>query len=192
MILEPRSPISRCGVVCAKSFIVIQRNMSRIVNRMRPAVVFLASLVVISLVLVGSNLASASSTPDYYGGAGGTISGMVVSPSGNVVDWSQIYARTGNQTFEAFSGFSGFYLMRVPAGTYNVSVYDFYNPVYWAPPVNVTVSDGSSTTVNFYLQPQAPAPIPEFQPNLLAVVGLLAIAGACILTKRLRTPSVSH
>jgi hypothetical protein len=150
------------------------------------------SLLGISLVLAGSNLALASSTPEYYGGAGGTISGLIVSPSGNVVDWSQIYANNGNQTFKAFSGFSGFYLMRVPAGTYNVSVYDFYNPVYWAPSVNVTVTVGSKTVVNFYLQPQPPAAIPEFQPNPLAVVAMLAVGAACIITKRSRKLSVSR
>ena len=148
------------------------------------------SLLGISSLLAGSGLVLASSTPKYYGGAGGTISGLVVSPSGNVVDWSQIYANNGNHTFEAFSGFSGFYLMRVPAGTYNVSVYDFYNPVYWAPSVNVTVTVESNTMVNFYLQPQPPAAVPEFQPNLLAVVVMLAVGAACIIAKCSRKLSV--
>jgi hypothetical protein len=146
----------------------------------------------ISLVVAGSGLALASSAAKYYGGAGGTISGTVVSPSGYAVDWSQIRAKNGNETFEAFSGFSGFYLMRVPAGTYNVSVYDFYNPVYWAPNVNVVVTDGSNTMVNFFLQPQTPAVVPEFQPSLLAVVIMLALAGACIMAKRSGKLSVSY
>ena len=154
------------------------------------------SLLGISLLVAASNLgsspASAASAPMYYGGAGGTISGMVVSPSGSVVDWSQIHANDGNQTFEAFSGFSGFFLMRVPAGTYQVSVYDFYNPTYWAPAVTVTVTDGSNVTVNFFLQPQAPAPVPEFQSNMLAVVAMLAVAAACIITKHSRKLSASR
>jgi hypothetical protein len=143
----------------------------------------------ITIAVVGSNVACATSVSEYSGGGEGTISGIVVSPTGNVVDWSQIYANNGNQTFEAFSGFSGFYLMRVPAGTYNVSVYDFYNPQYWAPSMNVTVTDGSNITVNFYLQPQPPAPVPEFQPNLLAVVAILAIGAACVVTKHSRKRS---
>jgi hypothetical protein len=140
---------------------------------------------------MGSSLTYASTTPDYYGGAGGSISGIVVSPSGNVVDWSQIYARSGNQTFGAFSGFSGFYLMRVPAGVYNVTVYDFYNPTYWAPAANVTVTDGSNTTLNFYLQLPL-TPVPEFQPNLLAMVLMIAVAAACVLTKRSGRLSISY
>ena len=159
---------------------------------MRLATVFVLSLLGIALALAGSNLVLATSTPSYYGGPGGTISGIVVSPSGHLVDWSQIYAKSQNQTFEAFSGFSGFYLMRVPAGTYNVSVYDFYNPVYWAPTANVTVTDGSNTTINFYLQPQPPTAVPEFQPNLLAAVIMLAIAAACMITKRSGKASISH
>jgi len=152
------------------------------VDLLRLVSIFVMSLLGISLALAGNSLVLASTTPNYYG-TGGTISGIVVSPSGNVVDWSQIYARSGNQTFGAFSGFSGFYLMRVPAGEYNVTVYDFYNPTYWAPAANVIVTDGSNTTVNFYLQPPL-TPVPEFQPTPSAVVLMLAIAAACVLTKR--------
>jgi hypothetical protein len=103
-----------------------------------------------------------------------------------VVDWSQIHANSGNQTFEAFSGFSGFYLMRVPAGTYNVSVYDFYNPQYWAPTANVNVTDGSSNTVNFYLQQEPPSAVPEFQPSVFGLVVVLALAATCFVARRLR------
>jgi len=159
---------------------------------LRLLTVFIMSLLGISSLLAGSGLVLASSTPKYYGGAGGTISGLIVSPSGDVVDWSQIYANNGNQTFEAFSGFSGFYLMRVPAGMYNVSVYDFYNPGYSAPSRNVTVKVGSNTVVNFYLQPQPPVAVPEFQPHLLVVVAMLSVAAACTMTKRSRKLSVFH
>lgn len=158
---------------------------------MRSSIVFVVSLLVITFALLEGNLVFASSAPDYYGGTGGTISGIVVNPGGNVVDWAQIYARNGNQTFEAFSGFSGFYLMRVPVGTYNVSVYDFYNPPYWAPSVTVNVTDGSWSVVNFYLQQQPPAAVPEFQPNVLVFVSMLTIAAACIVLGRLRKPSCS-
>ena len=146
----------------------------------------------ISLLLTANAFVFASSSPQDFG-PGGTISGIVVAPGGAVVDWSQIYAKNGNQTYEAFSGFSGFYLMHVPAGTYNVTVYDFYNPVYWAPSVNATITDGSSLTVNFYLQPHAPpAAVPEFQPDLTAVLMMVSIAAACILAKRSGRLFVPH
>jgi hypothetical protein len=104
-----------------------------------------------------------------------------------VVDWSQIYANNGNRTYEAFSGFSGFYLMRVPAGNYSVSVYDFYNPTYWAANVSVTVTDGSTSTVNFSLQyPPQPTAVPEFSPNITALVYILGLAAVCVVARRLR------
>ena len=138
------------------------------------------------MVLAGKSFVFASSVPKYYGGPGGTISGTVIGPTGTVVDWTQISAISGNQTFEAFSGFSGFYLMRVPSGTYNVSVYDPYNPQYWAPNANVTVTDDSSSTVNFYLQQQPPSAVPEFQPNLSLLIGVLVLAATCFASRRLK------
>jgi hypothetical protein len=143
-----------------------------------------AFILVTAFALLRGNPVFAASTPKDYGAAGGTISGTVVGPSGTVLDWGQIYANNGNQTFEAFSGFSGFYLMRVPAGTYNVSVYDPYNPQYWAPNANVTVTDGSSSTVDFYLQQQPPSTVPEFQPTLAALVIALTVAITCITLRR--------
>ena len=148
--------------------------------------IFTLAVLGVTLVLLGTNLAYAALTPKYYGGAGGTISGLVISPAGNLVDWAQIYARNGNQTFEAFSGFSGLYLMRVPAGEYNVSVYDPYSPQWWGQSANVTVTDNSTTTLNFYLQAQPPSPVPEFPPYSSALIVVLALAVPCLLTRRLR------
>ncbi len=153
---------------------------------MRNLTIFACFLVVVALVLAGKSFVFASPVPNYYGGAGGTISGTVIGPTGMVVDWTQISAVSGNQTFEAFSGFSGFYLMRVPAGTYNVSVYDPYSPQYWAPNANVNVTDGSSSTVNFYLQQQPSSAVPEFQPNLSVFVVVLVIGATCFVSRRLK------
>jgi Carboxypeptidase regulatory-like domain len=152
---------------------------------LRPSILVAILLVGITLLLMGSNLVFAAFAPKYYGGAGGTISGIVVGPTGNVVDWAQIYANNGNQTFEAFSGFNGLYLMRVPAGTFNVSVYDFYNPQYWAQAANVTVTDGSLSTVNFYLQ-QPPAPIAEFPADFTIAAVIVVFGAACVFIRRLK------
>jgi len=142
------------------------------------------SILAATLALSGTGLVLAAPAPAYYGGEGGTISGTVLSPTGTLVDWSQIHAVNGNGTFEAFSGFSGFYLMRLPAGIYNVSVYDPYQPEWWAQSANVTVTDGSSTTVNFYMQSQPPSPVPEFQPNLTVLMSILSLVAACVVTGR--------
>jgi len=139
--------------------------------------------------VLGGSLVSAASTQDY--GPGGTISGTVVGPAGNVVDWAQIYAHNGNLTYQAFSGFSGFYLMRVPAGTYNVTVYDFYNPTYWAQNASVNVTDGSVSTVNFYLQYPVPQAMPEYSPDVSVLVCILGLAAVSVVARRLRMRSVS-
>jgi len=128
----------------------------------------------------------AAQQPPFNGEEGGQISGTVVGVTGHVVDWAQINAKNGNQTFEAFSGFNGFYLMRVPAGVYNVTVYDPYNPEYWANSANVTVTDGSSSTVDFYLQLQPPSTVAEFEPRLSVVVLILTLGATCFASRRLK------
>jgi hypothetical protein len=149
----------------------------------------LAVVIVITFVCVSAGFVSAASPADYLA-TGGAISGTVVGPTGTVVDWAQIYANGENHTYEAFSGFSGFYLMRVPAGTYNVSVYDFYNPSYWAPNVTVTVTDGSTNAVNFYLQYPGVTPLPEFSQSSI-IVYFLGLAAVCVVARRFRKRSAS-
>lgn len=122
-------------------------------------------------------------TAQYYGGPGGQISGFVYGPNGAGADWVQILANNGTHTFHGFSGMSGFYLMRVPAGTYNVSVYD-PGLLRWAKSVNVTVADGSEITLDFHLQWPPAVPVPEFQTNMALLVMALALAASIALTKR--------
>ena len=132
----------------------------------------------------------------YYGAEGGEITGYVLGVSKQPVDWAAIYARSDQHTYQAFSGMSGFYEMRVPAATYNLTInvpgYEAYvtNATvsnasttvmnFNLNSINVTVSAGSSSVINFYLQ-QNQTPVPEFQPSLslslitftLAVIFLL-------------------
>jgi len=126
----------------------------------------LAASLVLALVLIGSRLVFAQSTQQYYGGPGGVITGIVIGVSGHPFDWATIHASNSQQTFEAFSGMSGIYLMRVPAGTYNVTV---YVQGYTANSATVNVTDNSSNTVNFYLQQAVPEFPPMIEPLLITV-----------------------
>jgi len=135
-------------------------------------------LVIIALILTGS-LASAQ----YYGGPGGQISGFVYGTNGGGYDWAEITANSNNQTFHAFSGMSGFYLIRVPPGVYKLSIS--------TPGLNlvgnsttVTVTDNSSLTVNFHLQQPSIIPTPEFPTNLTPLILVLAFAGAIAVLKK--------
>lgn len=130
---------------------------------MRP--ILMASLV-LALVLIGGRVVFAQSTQQYYGGLSGEITGMVIGIDGHPFDWATIYARSSQQTFEAFSGMSGVYQMRVPAGTYNVTV---SAQGYSANSASVNVTDNSSNTVNFYLQQAVPEFPPTVEPLLIAL-----------------------
>lgn len=114
-------------------------------------------LLVVVLLFLGSRLVFALSAHQYYGGPGGEITGMVIGVDGHPFDWATVYASNGQQQYEAFSGMSGVYQMRVPAGTYSVTV---KVQGYTANSATVNVTENSSNTVNFYLE-QA---VPEFSP----------------------------
>jgi hypothetical protein len=127
----------------------------------------------------------------YYGGPGGQLSGFVYGPNGAGADWVQILANNGSQTFHGFSGMSGFYLMRLPAGVYNVSVYD-PGLLRWANSVNVTITDGSSITLDFHLQWPPAVAVPEFQTNMAGLIMALALAASIALAKRKSTRELAR
>ena len=131
-------------------------------------------------------------TYQYYSGEGGEIRGYVLGVDREPLDWAAVHARNTQHTFQAFSGMSGFYEMRIPPGTYNVTVdvpgYQALvtnttladsqerNMIFYLNGMNVTVSDGSTNVVNFYLElPQTP--VPEFQPPLalMLVIGSITV-----------------
>ena len=134
----------------------------------------------------------------YYGEGGGEISGYVFNANKQPVDWAPVIAKSPEHTFEAFSGMSGFYLMRVPPGTYNVTVnapgYEVFvgnatvsegqvtNMNFNLNTMNIAVSSGSSSVINFYLQ-QTQTPVPEFQPNLTLTIIVLTMAAALMLMR---------
>jgi hypothetical protein len=166
---------------------------------MKYARLFLITSIVITFLFLTNGSAVAASQPQqYYGGSGGEISGYVIGANHLPVDWAAIYARGAQRTFQAFSGISGFYEMRVPAGSYNLTV---NVPGYEAlvtnatviqgssttvnfslNSINVTVSEGSSSVINFYLQ-QSQTPVPEFQPATTLSVLMLTLTSTLILRR---------
>ena len=168
---------------------------------MNRARLVIATLVVVAFLFVmNGSVVAASHLQQYYGGAGGQISGYVIGNNKQPVDWAAIYAKSTNRTFEAFSGMSGFYEMRLPAATYNLTInvpgYEALvtnatviegsstNMNFNLNSMDVTVSAGSSSVINFYLQ-QNQTPVPEFQPTVTLLVAVLALASTLVL-KRLK------
>jgi len=141
---------------------------------------FAAPLLCVIFLLVSTRLVAAQ----YYGGPGGQISGYVFGTNGAGYDWAQISANNGTETFRVFSGMSGFYLMRVPPGIWNVSVYVPDLPLYANSVANVTITLDSSVTVNFQLEPQSNVAVPEFQANITGLVMVFVLAAALIAVKK--------
>jgi len=151
----------------------------------------LATLLVIALVPVMSSNVVAHSWPQQYYGAGGELTGYVLGDGNRPVDWARVRAFGAQQTYQAFSGMSGVYMMRLPAGSYNVTVdaagynansmnvtISTNSPSYVnfnLSTITVAVSPGSSSAINFYLI-QTQVPVPEFQPGLTLTLIALTLA----------------
>jgi len=133
----------------------------------------------IALVLVGKVLVAAQSPQQYYGGPGGEITGYVIGTDNTPFDWALIYAKSATHTFQAFSGMSGMYQLRVPVGGYNVTT---NVPGFRANSGRVNVTLNSSNTVNFQLQ-RSDLPVPEFQRGTTFLVTALIFTIALALRK---------
>jgi aspartate/methionine/tyrosine aminotransferase len=72
--------------------------------------------------------------------------------------------------------------MFVPAGTYNVTVVE---PGYKAYSNVIAVSNGSASTINFYLE-QSHVPVPEFPSGIVQALAVVAMSAALIAMRRKR------
>ena len=70
--------------------------------------------------------------------------------------------------------------MFVPVGFYNVTV---VQPGYVNYSSTVAVSDGSTNSINFYLE-LSHVPVPEFQPNFTLMVMILTLGAALVVRRR--------
>jgi len=155
----------------------------------RPTRLLALMLVLVSTFVTVGSVHAQPQPYQYFSGEGGEIKGYVLGVDKEPFDWAAVYARNTQHTFQAFSGMSGFYEMRIPPGTYNMTVdvpsYQALltnttapnsSTIFHLNSMNVTVSDGSSSVVNFYLQ-QSQMRVPEFQPPLvlMLVIGSIAV-----------------
>jgi hypothetical protein len=152
-----------------------------------------ALTVLFGVLLVGVMVVSAQSHPQptFVGGGGmihGTVYGFNMWDEFVPIEWASVTAADGQYSFVAYSGAGGSYEMFVPAGTYNVTVAP---PGYKAYSMSVTVSDGSSSAINFYLE-QSGVPVPEFQPSAFAIVLFVALASVLLVKRATRRRKQSH
>jgi hypothetical protein len=154
---------------------------------MKPVRYALLTLAIVALMLLGSKFAFAQSRTDqYYGGGGGAITGNVLGfdmyNQLQPVAWATVIANNGQYRLVAYSGSGGYYYMFVPAGNYNVTVVE---PGYKSYSSAVSVSSGSTSTINFYLE-QSHVPVPEFPSGMISVIAVVALSAALLAMRRKR------
>ena len=152
---------------------------------------YLAVVVVIAITtLLSTGLAFAhtqtvkNSLPMQYGGSGYVFGQVLGFDQYNYlvpISWAKVIATNGVFTFAASTGGDGGYGMYLPAGYYNVTAIE---PGFVPHTIFVAVSDGSSSSINFYLE-QSHIPVPEFQPQMILIVMVVALT-ATLLAKRAR------
>jgi len=153
---------------------------------MKPMRYILWTIAIVALMLLGSKFAFAQSRTDQYYGGGGAITGYVLGfdmfDQLQPVAWATVTADNGHYRLLAYSGSGGYYDMFVPAGNYNVTVVE---PGYKPYSSAVTVSAGSASTINFYLE-QSHVPVPEFPSGMISVIAVVALSAALLAMRRTR------
>jgi len=125
-----------------------------------------------------------NSQPTQYGGSGYVFGQVLGFDQYNYlvpISWAKVIATNGISVFAASTGGDGSYGMYLPAGYYNVTAVE---PGFVPHTIFVAVSDGSSSSINFYLE-QSHIPVPEFQPQMILIVMVVALT-ATLLAKRAR------
>lgn len=95
------------------------------------------------------------------------------------IAWASVIASNGQNKFVAYSSGGGYYAMYVPAGVYNVTVDP---PGYATYSNSVAVSDGSTSSINFYLE-QSHVPVPEYPPGAFVLVLFVALASVLVVQR---------
>ncbi len=154
---------------------------------MRRTQSFLVAVGIAALVILGTKLVAAQpQSPQYNGPGGGAITGYVLGfdmyDQLQPIAWASVYADDGQYKFVAYSSSGGYYEMFVPTGTYNVTVVEpGYNPYSNV----IAVSNGSTSTINFYLY-QSHVPVPEFPSGMIQAVGIVTLSAALLAMRRVR------
>jgi hypothetical protein len=150
---------------------------------MKPIWYVLAVTSLLALMLIGGKHAAAQTQPQPNVGGGliaGNIYGFDMFDELQPVVWATVNANNGLTTFTSYSGGGGFYEMYVPSGLYNVTVVE---PGYVTQAIAVSVANGSSSSINFYLE-QSHVPVPEFPTELVLSVTLTVTLCAALLALR--------
>jgi hypothetical protein len=126
---------------------------------------------------------------------GGSVDGMVYyyDQYGDMhpMTWAQVTASGGGSSPIIAYTTDGTYSMWLPAGTYTITASGPTGPsgpVFFPQSASVVVSDGGSTSVDFYLKPTG-NPVPEFPPWMgpIIILGTLMITVVAVRGQKSRT-----
>ena len=102
------------------------------------------------------------------------------------IDWALITLKNGQQSFEVFSGITGFYQIYLPSATYNITVNVPVDPSYLNYSTTLMIPNGTTTLMNFQLRQILP--VPEIHTPLTTVM-VLSVVGATLLARKTRGKS---
>jgi hypothetical protein len=102
------------------------------------------------------------------------------------IDWALITLKNGEQSFEVFSGITGFYQIYLPGGTYNITVNVPVDPSYLNYSTTLMIPNGTTTLMNFQLRQVLP--VPDIRAPLTTVMILFAL-GATLIARKTRNRS---
>jgi len=146
--------------------------------------VYLIILTATVVLALGTGIVSARSQPWQY--SGGYLHGWVYGFNYDnyllPISWANVTATDGPSVFHAASDVNGGYEMFIPVGNYKVTVTE---PGYVSYSTSVSVSGGSSSVINFYLE-ESHVPVPEFHSELVSA-GLALCLIAVLLRKKSAT-----
>lgn len=147
----------------------------------------LTALILMVLVFLSSRIVSAQSIPQ-QNLQNTALQGYVLgSGSAGIrpIDWALIKLKNEQQSFEVFSGITGFYQIYLPGGTYNITVNVPVDPSYLNYSTTLMIPNGTTTIMNFQLQQVLP--VPELHAPLTSVI--LSAIGTCLIARKTRGSS---
>jgi len=129
-----------------------------------------------------------STTPAARAQGGSEVSGIVYYydqyGDAHPMSWAQVTA--SGPVSSSTSTIDGSYSMYLPAGTYTITASGPTGPsgpVFFPQSATVVVSDGGSTSVDFYLKPTG-NPVPEFPAWTEPIVALAALMMTVVAVRR--------
>ena len=154
---------------------------------LKPAHSFALAVFTLAILLLVPRLAGAQpQTPQSFGAGGGMITGSVYGfdmfDQLEPIAWATVRANNGQTTFVAYTSGGGYYQMFVPQGNYNVTV---VQPGYLSYSTPVSVSPGSASTINFYLE-QSHIPVPEFPSGVESAIVVLVLSAVLVAMRRIK------